>query len=97
MRQVASYIDWYLFARADEHRAERMLHEAYELAVGYVMRGGPLPLPVEAEIEGPKPTPHKPASREVAQAELAKMAALLRKTEPTVDQAAAESEQRENV
>jgi hypothetical protein len=49
--QVWSFIDGYLFARAPVEKAERMLHEAYNLAAEYVMRGGTLPQPATVAIE----------------------------------------------
>jgi hypothetical protein len=91
LRQVWSYVDSYMFARADQIKAERMLREAYELAVEFVMRGGPLPAPISAVIEAPKPEPHRPARPEVAAENIAKISELLRENEPGVEQVEAEA------
>lgn len=64
IRQVWTFIDGYLLARADADKADRMLRDAYLLAAEYVMRGGQLPSPAEAVIEHEKharPTPADPA------------------------------------
>jgi len=90
LRQTWSYIDGYLFARAESKKAERMLKAAYDLAVEYVMRGGTLPYPIEGELDPPKKQTHPPARPETAEAELAKMRAILRANEPTTDQPQAE-------
>lgn len=42
-RLVWSYVDSYAFARADERRVDRLLAEAFENAVDWVLRGNPLP------------------------------------------------------
>jgi hypothetical protein len=45
-RLVWSRLDVYAFGRADQVRAERMLHDAYVLAKEHVMSGGELPPPL---------------------------------------------------
>jgi len=86
LRQTWSYIDGYLFARAESKKAERMLKAAYDLAVEYVMRGGTLPYPIDGELEAPKKQTHPPAKPETAEAELAKMRAIIRASEPPAEQ-----------
>ncbi|GLQ96450.1 hypothetical protein GCM10007863_08680 [Dyella mobilis] len=91
LRQVWSYVDGYLFARAESKKAERMLREAYGLAVEYAMKGGTLPYPIEGELEAPKPEQRKPASAETAEAELQKMRDILRENEPEAEQVEGEA------
>jgi len=91
LRQTWNYVDSYLFARAEARKAERMLRAAYDMAVEYVMKGGTLPYPIEGELEAPKPERRKAASKETAEAELAKMAALLRENELTAEQVEGEA------
>lgn len=69
-RQVWAFLDGYLFARADQAKADRMLREAYELASEYVMRGGRLPEPMAGAIEAQKPVKPAPASDHVARQHL---------------------------
>lgn len=47
-RQVWSYIDGFRYRQSPADIADRMLRDAYELAVGFVMDGGELPVPAEA-------------------------------------------------
>lgn len=68
-RLVWSFLDAYRFTRAESDTADRMLRDAYELAVEHRMRGGALPEPAAA-IEHVEPE-RKPASPEVAAAHLA--------------------------
>lgn len=89
--QVWTYVDGYLFARADQTRADRMLRDAYELAVEFVMRGGALPERPVGEIEAPKPEPHVPATSETAAENIAKIEALLRETQPPIERVEAEA------
>lgn len=57
------YLDGYAYRQASQERADRMLHDAYELAREHVMRGGSLPEVAESMIEQERPRP-KPASPE---------------------------------
>jgi hypothetical protein len=75
-RLVWANVDGYLFGRADVEHADRMLHDAYLLAVEYAMAGGPMPH-VAAEIAQDAPKPHKPAPPEVAKRHLDEIAARL--------------------
>lgn len=61
-RLVWSYLDSYQFRNVHQDKADRILAEAYELAVEHVMRGGELPEPSVAlapPVE-PKPVPARP-------------------------------------
>lgn len=69
-RQVWAFLDVYLFAKAEQAKADRMLREAYELTSEYVMRGGHLPEPIAGAIEAEKPAKPAPAPEHVARQHL---------------------------
>lgn len=76
-RQVWAFLDGYLFARAEQTKADRMLREAYDLAAEYVMRGGRLPEPIAGTIEQEKPAKPAPAPEHVARKHLDEIADML--------------------
>lgn len=63
-------IDMYVFSRLDQRSSDRMLQEAYEAAVDYVMRGGSLPDMDAKRLDPPSAREHKPASEETIKANL---------------------------
>lgn len=75
--KVWSFVDGYRYIRATVDDADRMLRDAYELAVDDVMRGGELPERVP-ELAAPEPEAFHPASPETAREHLGKIAELLR-------------------
>lgn len=77
LRQVWSFIDGYMLARADHDKADRMLRDAYLLAAEYVMRGGQLPAPSEGSLEHERQAKPVPASQESVKRHLAEISQLL--------------------
>lgn len=47
-RLVWMYLDHYRLSRCDSETSERLLREAYELGVDYILRGGPMPEAAQA-------------------------------------------------
>ena len=74
-RLVWQNLDSYRFRNADADKSDRLLADAYELAVDHVMRGGDLPEPsiAIAQDESRQPIPARP---EVVREHLAKMREL---------------------
>lgn len=68
-------LDEYLLARADQHRAEAMLRDAYELACQKVMQGEPLPV-VPPRLAAEE-RPYVPPSPEQLAAHFARIRASL--------------------
>lgn len=66
-RLVWSYVDSYALARATSVQAHRLLQEAFENAVDWVMRGNPLPEPSKS-LAPPPPDPRTPAKPETVAA-----------------------------
>lgn len=66
-RLVWQYLDHYRLSRSDSETAERLLREAYELGVDYIMRGGPMPEPSKA-LAPPPPVQRTPAKPETVAA-----------------------------
>lgn len=57
-RLLWSYLDGYRYRQSPADVADRMLREAYELAVAFVMEGGAMPAPAEKIAqEAPQPEP----------------------------------------
>jgi hypothetical protein len=73
---VHSRLDTYVFARADQKTADRLLAEAYEVAKDYVMRGGALPPIPAGQIEHEQEI-RQPAQPETAQAAFERIQKLL--------------------
>lgn len=71
-RLVWQYLDGYRYRNADADKSDRLLADAYEMAVDYVMRGGELPEPSVA-IAQDEPREHVPARPEVVREHLEKM------------------------
>lgn len=81
IRLVWQHIDGWNFARADQHAADRMLRDAYEIAREHVMRGGELPADPAGELtHQPEPAPQVEV-REAA-AVIADLAGALARTPP---------------
>lgn len=88
-------LDAYRWRNADAETADRLLRDAYEVAKERVMRGEELPPAPVAAIAAEPPKPRRPASNEVVNGALAKIAELFAQTPggepPAVDIAAAEA------
>lgn len=80
VRLVWTHLDAYQFHRADQRKADRMLDEAYELAVDHVMRGGAFPAEPIGEIEQAKEPKPVRASPEKARPYVESLAKLLGET-----------------
>jgi hypothetical protein len=65
-RLVWQYLDHYRMARSDSETSERLLREAYELAVDYILHGGPMPEASKALTPAP-PQPRTPAKPETVE------------------------------
>lgn len=75
-RLVWNNLDGYRFRNGTAELADRMIAEAYELAVVHVMSGGQIPSP-SAAIAAEKQEPRKPVDRELCKARVAEIDALL--------------------
>jgi hypothetical protein len=75
-RLVWANLDGYVFARADQRTADRLLKDAYTLAKDHVMRGGDLPETPVAEI-AQEQQKRVPASPEKVAGYVAELEALL--------------------
>lgn len=75
-RLVWAHLDSYAYSRAEASQASRMLREAYDAAVDYLLAGGTLPAPSPAIEDSPAP-PRTPATREVAERALGEMERIL--------------------
>lgn len=60
------YVDTFLLRKADQREADRIAHDAYDLAKAHVMAGGELPAVHEA-LRAPMEPERKPASTETAE------------------------------
>gem|GEM_PF-2478476 len=80
-RLVWSNLNVYAYRNAQGKQAERMLQDAYGLAVEYVIGGGELPVAPVALLEKTV-TPIKPASPEVVKEHLDRVRDILREPDP---------------
>ena len=73
-RMVLEFIDHWAYGRADRREADRMLADAYELAVYKRMQGAPFPEPPAGELEHKpaKPNPSSPEKAAEAMQEIAR-------------------------
>lgn len=76
-RLVWSYVDGWTFARARSADADAMIRAAYGQAREFVLRGGQLPPDPIATLEQAEPEPPKPSDPAVAEAAMARIAAIL--------------------
>lgn len=79
-RLLWSYLDGYQYRLASVDKADRMIREAYDNAVEFVMAGGEMPQASE-QIAAPEPEPRKPADPEAARRHIDEIAAILGKSE----------------
>jgi hypothetical protein len=77
LRQLWSYVDGYRYRQASANDADRMVRDAYDMAVAFVMEGGELPKPATA-IEPGEPEPPKPADPDVARRHIAEIGLILK-------------------
>lgn len=63
-RLLCTYLDHFRFRNSDAAKADKLLQDAYELAVAHVMAGGDLPPEPAGLIAAPQPEPRTPASEE---------------------------------
>lgn len=75
-RQVWSSLDAFRWKQAPSDAGDRMLREAYDEAVDFVMRGGRLPVESEAIAKDPE-KPRTPATPETVAAEIEAMITAL--------------------
>jgi len=75
-RFVMGFLDHWQYRNADQYHAEKLLKQAYDLAVHHRLNGAPLPELPTALLEN-KPEPVKPITAEEKQAK-AQMSALAR-------------------
>lgn len=72
----------YAYDNSELIRADKLLKQAYEVAVEYVMNGGELPAAPVALIEKPIEKPSVPASPEVVKAHMDKIREMLHIEDP---------------
>jgi len=75
-RMVAQHLDTWAFHNAATHEAQRMLHEAYDMAVESRLRGEPLP-PVLTALPKPAPRQFTPAAPDVAKRHIEEINTML--------------------
>ncbi len=80
VRKMAEYVDGYRLRHAPADQAQRMLRDAFDLTVEFVMAGGALPEPataaIEQETEAEKPS-GIPATPEARAQRLDRLAAVI--------------------
>jgi hypothetical protein len=77
LRQLWSYVDGFRYRQASANDADRMIRDAYDMAVAFVMEGGELPVPAAA-IEQDGPPKPKPADPDVARRHIAEIGLTLK-------------------
>lgn len=76
-RLVWRFLDGYAYRQSSADKADRLLRDAYALAVDSAMRGEPLPEDVNVFIEPPRPQERAPAKPETAARHLAEIDEIL--------------------